>query len=215
MIYHIVVISWDMQILQELLSTVHQINLLLFTDTFMFGLENIIIISPYNTITIQVLYYFKNTLKVLFIIKTLSTWFHVDLILQPLHSVIQKFSHIKLSYIPLEIKLVLIYWMMKTLQYLISLIQSQIHQPFINSQHRKKNVWIIDINGEEPIIAQGVVDEINCYQTTCVKSKAKISLRIIKIYQRKYLEEILSRFYQVRPVVSQNKFSHQITLVKF
>ena len=44
----------------------------------------------------------------------------------------------KLNYLPLEIELVLTYWMMKTLQYRISMIQSQIHQPVINYQHRLK-----------------------------------------------------------------------------
>ena len=47
-----------------------------------------------------------------------------------------KFSHMKLSYLPLEIKLVLIYWMMKILPSYISLIQYKIHQPSINFQHR-------------------------------------------------------------------------------
>ena len=135
MIDHIVFISWYVQLLQELSSTGIHINLLLSTDTIMFGLMNVIIVSTYNTSTLQVLYYFNNILKVVFIIQTYSTWFHVNLILHPLHFVIQQFSHVKFSYLPLEINLVLIYWIMKTLQSRISLIQYPIHHQVINSQH--------------------------------------------------------------------------------
>ena len=63
-------------------------------------------------------------------------------------------------------------------------------------------MWIVAINGEYPITAKGVPDELNCHQTPRGKSNINISLCIRKSYQRKYLEEILSRFYQVRPVVS-------------
>ena len=45
MIDHIKVISWDIQLLQELISTEIQIKNLLSTDPIMFGLMNIIIIS--------------------------------------------------------------------------------------------------------------------------------------------------------------------------
>ena len=109
----------------------------------------------------------------------------------------------KLGYIPLERKLVLIYCMMKTLQSRISLIQSQIHQPVINYQHRlNKNVWIIDINVEEPITAQGAIDELNRHQSPREKYRVKVSLCIRKRYQGIDLEDIRSRFDQVRPVVS-------------
>ena len=135
---HTVVISWDMQILKYLFSSESDINIFLSTEPTMFGLMNINIVSPYNTGTIQVLYYFNQILKLLFMIQTLSTWFHVNLILHPLHFMIQQFSHMKLSYLRLERKLVLIYWIMNTLQSRISLIQSQIHQPFVNSHHRLK-----------------------------------------------------------------------------
>ena len=66
----------------------------------------------------------------------------------------------------------------------------------------KRNVWIVAINGEEPITAQGVVDELNRHQTPRGKSKIKISLCRRKSYQRADLEEICSIFDQVRPVVS-------------
>ena len=64
----------------------------------------------------------------------------------------------------------------------------------------KINVRIVAINGEEPITAQGVLDELNCRQTPRGKSKIKISLCSRKSYQRTYLEDICSRFDQVRPV---------------
>ena len=44
----------------------------------------------------------------------------------------------------------------------------------------KLNLWIIAINGVEPITAQGVLDELNTHQTPRGKSKIKISL-----YRRK------------------------------
>ena len=71
---------------------------------------------------------------------TRSTSFYVKLILNTLHFVIQKFSHMKLSYLLLEIKLFLIYWMMNILQYFLSLIKYQIHQPVINFQHSIRKI---------------------------------------------------------------------------
>ena len=64
----------------------------------------------------------------------------------------------------------------------------------------KINVWIIAINGEEPIKAQGVLDVINFHQNPRGKSKIKIRLCRSKIYQITDLEEIFSIFDQVRPV---------------
>ena len=66
----------------------------------------------------------------------------------------------------------------------------------------KRNMWIVSVNGEEPITAQGVIDELNRHQTSRGISKIKISLCRRKIYQITDLEEIRSRFDQVRPVVS-------------
>ena len=51
-IYHIVVISWDIKLLQELLSNGIQTILLLSTDPIMFVLMNIILISTYKTSTL-------------------------------------------------------------------------------------------------------------------------------------------------------------------
>ena len=66
----------------------------------------------------------------------------------------------------------------------------------------KRNLCIVAINGEEPIKAQYVLDELNCNQTLRGKSKIKINLCRRKKYQRIYLEEIRSRFDQIRPMVS-------------
>ena len=63
-------------------------------------------------------------------------------------------------------------------------------------------MWIIAINGEEPIIAQGASDELNCHQTQRGKSKVKISLRRGNNYQITDIEDICSILYQVIPVVS-------------
>ena len=70
----------------------------------------------------------------------------------------------------------------------------------------KLNVSIIDINGEEPIIYQCALDERNSHQTSCGKSKVKISLCRRKSYQITDLENICSRFYQVRPLISHLEF---------
>ena len=61
---------------------------------------------------------------------------------------------------------------------------------------------IIYINGEESITSQGSLDKINHHQTPRRKSKVNISLWRRKSYQIIDLEEIYSRFYQVRSVVS-------------
>ena len=63
-------------------------------------------------------------------------------------------------------------------------------------------MWIIDINGDEPITAQVVLDKLNRHQTLRLKSNIKIILCRRKSYQRTDIEEIRSRFDQVRPVVS-------------
>ena len=63
-------------------------------------------------------------------------------------------------------------------------------------------LWIVAINGEEPITSQGELGEINFRQTPCGKSKVNISLCRRKSYHRTDLEDICSIFDQVRPVVS-------------
>ena len=73
MIYHIAVISWYMQLLKELFYTGSYNSPLLSTYPIMFSLVNINLISPYKTITLQVLYYFNKILKVTLTIHTSST----------------------------------------------------------------------------------------------------------------------------------------------
>ena len=68
-------------------------------------------------------------------------------------------------------------------------------------------VWIISINGEEPIISIGPLDENNLHQTSRGKSKVKISLCRIKSYQKTDIEEIRYIYDQVRPVVSHIEVS--------
>ena len=63
-------------------------------------------------------------------------------------------------------------------------------------------MWIIDINGEEALTAQGVLYEFNFHQTPRGKSNIKIILYRRKSYQRTYLEDVCSIFDQVIPVVS-------------
>ena len=63
-------------------------------------------------------------------------------------------------------------------------------------------MWIIAINGEEPITAQYTIDEIQSHKTWSGKSKVKISLCVRKIYQRIDIEYIQSIFDQFRHVVS-------------
>ena len=58
---------------EELFSTGNQIKLLLYIEFIMIALMNIILVSPYNTSTPQVIYSFRKILKVIFIIQTSST----------------------------------------------------------------------------------------------------------------------------------------------
>ena len=64
---------------------------------------------------------------------------------------------------------------------------------------------IINIYGEETIIAQGTLDEISCHQTPRGISKVKISLCRSKSYQRTNLKDIHSIFDQVIPVITYLK----------
>ena len=133
-------ISLDMQLLQELFSNGNQINLLLFTYPIMFGLMNIVLTSPKKTKKLQVPYYLGKIMDIIFMSQTSSTWFHVNLIIHAIYLVTQQWSHMKLSYLPLGRKLVLIYWMMKNLQYHTSLIQYQINQLVIYFHHRVREM---------------------------------------------------------------------------
>ena len=108
----------------------------IYASHIILGLINIIITYPDNTSTPPVLYCFIKSPKVFFIIITYSTSIYVNLILNILHFVIQQFSHMKLSYLFLKMKLVLMYWVINISQSLMSLIQSQIHHLVVNLRHR-------------------------------------------------------------------------------
>ena len=97
---------------------------------------------------------------------------------------------------------------MNILQYHISLIQSQI-QPAGHQlpSKAKRKVWIIAINGEEPITAQVEFNELNHHQTPRGKFKVNIIPCKRNIYQRTYIEDICYRYDQVRPEVSHLEVS--------
>ena len=71
----------------------------------------------------------------------------------------------------------------------------------------KKNMWVVAINGEDPITYQGAMDEINSHQTPHWESKFKIIICRSKSYQSTYLEDISSIFDQVWSVVSHLEVS--------
>ena len=89
----------------------------------------------------------------------------------------------------------------------MSLIQSQIHKGHKITAQAKRNMCIIVINVEEPITYQGAFYKPNRHQTPCGKSKVNISLCISNSYQITDLEDIHSKFDQVRPVVSHLEVS--------
>ena len=67
-------------------------------------------------------------------------------------------------------------------------------------------MWILAINGEGNITAQGALHELDRHQNTRVKSKVCISLIVMKSYQKTDLEEICSVSDQFRPVISHLEF---------
>ena len=79
---------------------------------------------------------------------------------------------------------------------------------------------IVSINGEDHITAEGALDELKFRRTPRGTFKVKINIFRRKSYQRTDLEDILSVFDQVRPVVSNievrlpKKSPTQKTLVK-
>ena len=106
------------------------------------------------------------------------------------------------------------------LKYIVTTLSKQYKKGFIHTNtipnspagnqltsQDKRNMWIIAINGEEPITAQGALDYINLHQTPLGKSKVKIILCRGNINQRTDIGDIRSRFYQVKPVISHLKFS--------
>ena len=88
-----------------------------------------------------------------------------------------------------------------TIPYVIDTIPNStaVHQ--LPTQAKKK-FCIIAIDGEDPITTQGAIYGIKFHQTPRVKYKVEISLCRRKSYQMTDIEEVRSRFDQVRPVVS-------------
>ena len=90
---------------------------------------------------------------------------------------IQQLSHLKLSYPPLENKVSFNSLDDEdfTIPYITDTIPNSQSGHQIPSQ-AKGNVCIVAINGEEPITAQGALDELNRHQTPRGKSNINISL---------------------------------------
>ena len=68
-----------------------------------------------------------------------------------------------------------------TIPYITDTIPNSLSGHQLPSQ-ANRNVWIIDINGEDPITDQVVIDELNCHQTPQGKSRINISLCRRKSY---------------------------------
>ena len=185
-----------MRLLHDLFCTGSHIYFLLSTKTIHFVLMNIILLYIYRIRTHQVLYYFNKILNVLFIIQTSSTLLHVNLILHPLHFVIQTILTYEIGLTPSGKKVG--FNLLDDEYFTITYITGTIlNSPSVHQlpTQAKLNVWIIAING-------GALDELNRCQIPREKYKVKISLYIRKIYQRTDLEEIHPIFDQVIPVVS-------------
>ena len=88
-----------------------------------------------------------------------------------------------------------------TIQYILDVIPKSPAGHKIPAQ-AKNNIRIITINVEDTITAKDTIYELKHCHNQCGKYKVKIILSRNKIYQRTYIEEIRSIFYQVWPVVS-------------
>ena len=131
----------------------------------------------------------------------------MNLILHPIHLVIQKLSHeIELYPSGRKVGFNLLDDEEFTIPYITDTVPNSLAVHKIPTQD-KRNMCITYINGEEPITHQGAIDELNCYQNPRGKSKVNISLCRRKRYQRIYIEDICSIFDQVRPVTSHLEVS--------
>ena len=88
-----------------------------------------------------------------------------------------------------------------TMTYVIDTIPNSLAGHQLPTQANKK-IWVVAINREDTITAEGMLDELQIYHTRHVKSKVNISLCIRNNHQRIYLKEIRSIFDQIRPMVS-------------
>ena len=114
----------------------------------------------------------------------------------------------KSSYLLLEIKLV--FNLLDNADFIISDVINKIPNSPAGHQlptQSKKNVWIIDINGKDPIIYQVAIDELHHHYNQCGKCKVNISLCRRKSYEKTYIKYIWSIFDQVRPVFSHLEVS--------
>ena len=145
----------------------------------------------------------------------------MNLILHSFHFVMQQFSHMKLSYLPIEINLFLIYCMMNTLQYRISLIQPQIHQLVINSQH-----MLDKICGSYLSIRKSLLHlKVNLMKSISIKPLVENpSSRLVYEEGRDTIDQIWKRFtpdfiksdlwFHILKFIFQGNFPHQRILVK-
>ena len=83
---------------------------------------------------------------------------------------------------------------------MIGTITNSSASPQIPTQYNN-SVWAVAINGEEPIIEKGSLNEIQSYYTQYGESNININLCRRRSYQGKDLEEIWSIFDQVKSVV--------------
>ena len=173
-----VVISRDVQLLQEFLSTGNQINILLSTYPIMFGFMNIIFVSLLKTHKIHVIYSFNKIMKFIFINSYLLNLIPCE----PGFTSTPFYDTSVLTYkieLPLSGKKVG-FNILDDEDFTISYITDTIpNSPSINqpSTQAKRNVCIIAINVKEPIIYQGALDELNCHKTP------RGNLRSISVYE--------------------------------
>ena len=141
--------SWDIRLLQELLSTGNHYILDISRDPTMLGLINIIIVFPQKKRTLPGYYSFNKTLKTSFIIWACFTWSRVNLILCLLHFVIPKFIpyEIELPTSGKKIGFILLDDKDSTISYIIHIIK--IHHPvnqlptqYMNNVRVRWHKWV-------------------------------------------------------------------------
>ena len=195
-------ISWDMQLLKELFSTGNQIKLFIHRSHHVwFDEYNYFISIEYKRTTGYLL--LRQYPESLIYNSDLLNLIPCELDITSTSFFDKKFLHIIFSYLPLERNFG--FNLLDNKDFTIPYITDTIpNSPAGNKlpTQAKWNVCIIATNGEDPITAQGDLDELNFRQTPRGKSKVNISLCKRKSYQITDLEEIRYQFDQFRPVVS-------------
>ena len=98
----------------------------------------------------------------------------------------------KQSYLPLKIKSVLIYWMMKTLQYHVSIIQYKLYQPVIKSQQKLNQICGSQLSIGNIInrLTARVLDISNVLQNTNVRINDRVCVSsppfYLDLFERSY-----------------------------